>query len=193
MTDIARYTRFVSLSKYSLWILAALILALLVWLAEDNSGDTGARLVFSSISKSGDLKNIMWKPHYQGVDNNNRPYTVIADKATQLDAQTVVMANARADMTLGNGAWTAIDAGTATLNLQTKQLMLQSDVDVFYDGGYEFRTDHAHVDIQKGTAYGDAPVEGQGPAGTLRANSFSMENHGQVIHFNGSVRVRLYR
>ncbi|MDE3017147.1 MAG: LPS export ABC transporter periplasmic protein LptC [Pseudomonadota bacterium] len=193
MAEAAHYTRFVALSKHFLWILVTVIVVLLVWITEDNSGDNGARLVFSSIPKSGNLKNIMVKPHYQGVDANNRPYTVLAEKATQLDAQTVAMAAARADMTLASGAWVALNAGTATLNLQSKQLVLRDGVDVFYDGGYEFRTDHAHVDIQQGTAYGDAPVEGQGPPGTLKADGFSVTGRGQIIHFNGSVKVTLYR
>lgn len=193
MAETAHYTRFVALSKLFLWILVAVLVLLLVWVAEDNSGDSGARLVFSSIPKSGNLANIMSKPHYQGVDNNNHPYTVIADTATQINPQTVVMTNARADMTMASGTWVALNAGAATFNPQTKQLMLEGGVDVFYGDGYEFRTDHAHVDIQKGTAYGDVPVEGQGPAGTLKAKSFSIADHGQEIHFNDSVRVKLYR
>ena len=54
------------------------------------------------------------------------------------------------------------------------------------------RTDHAHVDIGQGSAYGDAHVEGQGPAGTLQAESFKVFERGQILHFIGSVKMRMY-
>lgn len=193
MANVRHYTRFVAFSKSFLWILIVAMIALVVWIASDNSGENGARMVFSNISKSEDLQNVMVKPHYQGVDANNRPYTVLADSATQIDKDNVSLVNIRADMLMGNGNWIAMNSGTGALNLATKQLELKDSVDIFYDGGYEFRTDSAHVDIKQGMAYGDAPVEGQGPLGTLKSNSFKVENRGERIYFNGSVRMKIYR
>jgi len=193
MTQVARYTRFVALSKHSLWVLVTITVVVVIWIAEDKSGENGGRIILSNVPKTGNLQNIMLKPHYQGIDAHDRPFTVIADKATQLDADNVSMVKVRADMTMASGAWVALNSGTGLLNLQTKQMELQNGVDMFYEGGYDFRSDHAHVDIQKGNAYGDAPVEGQGPPGTLKADSFSIDDHGAVIHFNGSVIMKLYR
>lgn len=188
-----RYTRFVALSKHLLWTVALLIVAALVWIASDNTGEKGARLVFSNVPQSEKLQNIMEKPHYQGVDDKDRPYTVVADTATQQDADNVLMETVSADMTGDNGAWMAVNAGVGVLNLKTKQLELQDKVDMFYEGGYEFRTDHVHVDIEQGKAYGDSKIEGQGPQGTLTADSFEVLERGKEIRFNGSVRMTLYR
>jgi len=190
--SIARYTRFVALSKRFLWLLIAAMIALLVWIASGNGNDK-ARIVFSHILKTEALQNVMAKPHYQGIDAHDRPYTVIAEQATQLDKDNVALVTIRADMEMGEGKWVALTAGSGQFNMQTKLLELKDGVDLFYDGGYEFRSDHAHVDIGKGSAYGDSPVEGQGPPGTLKSDSFSLENHGDVIDFNGSVRMKLYR
>jgi lipopolysaccharide export system protein LptC len=192
MPAVARYTLFVALSKRFLWILVAGIIALVVWIASDNSADNKARLVFSNIAQSSNLQNLMSNPHFQGVDAQNRPYTVTATKATQLDEENISMEQIRADMNLGTGAWIAMDAGTGLMNMKTKQLELHDGIDLFYQGGYEFRTSNAQVDIQKGNAYGESPVEGQGPLGTLKANSFQIVNQGQRIVFNGSVRMKLY-
>ncbi len=190
MTSVRRYTRFVALFKHSLWALVAGTVLALIWIASSNTGENGARLVFSGIPKSETLENIMLKPHYQGVDARNRPYTVLADKATQVDANTVSMTNVHADMASGD-AWAALTAGSGLLSLQNKKMELKDGVDMFY-GAYEFRTDHAHIDIREGSAYGDAPVEGQGPRATLKADGFNAADHGKVIRFNGSVRVKLY-
>lgn len=193
MPAVTRYTRFVSLSKNFLWVLIVAMIGLVVWIASKPDGESGARIVFSSIPKSGILQNIMSNPHYQGVDARNRPYTVVAEKAHQIDKDNVSLDKVRADMGLNNGVWISLNSGSGQLNLLTKQLELRDGVDVFYDSGYEFRSDHVKVDIQKSSAYGDAPVEGQGPMGTLKADSFSLEDHGNIIHFNGSVRIKLYR
>ena len=191
--SVARYTRFVAMSKHSLWVLVVLMVGVVVWIASDNSSENKARIVFSHIAKSTNLQNIMSKPYYQGVDAHNRPYTIIAEKAIQLDKDNIALEKIHADMVMGNGVWVALNSDGGALNMQTKQLMLKGGVDVFYNEGYEFRTDHAMVDITKGTAYADSAVEGQGPLGTLKADSFSATDHGQVIHFIGSVRMKIYR
>jgi len=194
MPPVARYTRFVALSKHSLWGVAVLVVGIVVWVASDNSGENGSRMVFSHAEKTTqNLQNMMTHPHYQGVDAHDRPFTVIADKAMQVDADNVSLANIRADMTMASGSWVALNSGTGLLNTKTKKLALKGGVDMFYEGGYEFRSDHAQVDINQGNAYGDAPIEGQGPLGTLKANNFTVLNHGQVIRFNDSVRMTLYR
>ena len=193
MSFISNYTRFVALSKRFLWVLVAGMVGVVVWIASYNTGENGSRIVFSNIPKSGILQNVMAHPHYQGIDVCGRPYTVIADKATQIDKDNVSLENIRADMVMSNGAWVALNSGSGMLNTQTKQLELMQRVDVFYEDGYEFRTDHAHVDIQQGSAYGDAKVEGQGKLGTLMADGFSISPHGETINFTGSIHMKLYR
>lgn len=193
MAASAGYTRFVALSKRFLWLLVLFMLGLVVWIASYNTGENGARIVFSNMPKSGILQNIMAKPHYQGIDVRGRPYTVIAEQATQIDKDNVSLSAIRADMVMKGGSWIAMNAGTGRLNLQTKSLELRDGVDVFYEGGYEFRTDHAHVDIQQGSAYGDAHIEGQGKLGTLQADGFAVSAHGEKIDFRGSVKMTLYR
>ncbi len=194
MTPVVRYTRFVIFGKHFLWVLIAAIVAIVVWIAADNTGGDSKRIVFTNLPQQAitGTQNVMLKPHYQGLDAHNQPYTVIADRATQVDADTISMDNIRADMTQQNGKWVALNAKAGVLNTQTKQLDLTGGVDLFYEGGYEMRTDHAHVDIPAGAAYGDAHVEGQGPAGTLEADSFHVAENGRTIRFDGSVKMRLY-
>lgn len=193
VAPVTRYTRFVSVSKRFLWVLIAAMIALVVWIASDNNGENGARIVFSNVPKSEVIQNIMASPRYQGVDVHGRPYTVVAHKAVQVDKENVTMETIKAEITLDSGAWLAMNAGSGHMNIARKQMLLEGGVDAFYEGGYEFRSDHAQVDIQNNSIFGDAPVEGQGPLGTLKADNFSVENHGQVIRFNGSVRMKLYR
>jgi len=190
---VKTYTRFVWFGKNFLWMLVAGMIALVVWIGSGNSGDGTARLVFTNIPKSESLQNVMMKPHYQGVDAHNKPFTVTAEHGVQQDKDTMLLDTLRADMIGANGEWMAMNAGAGELNNTAKTLKLTKSVELFYEGGYQFRTDHADVDIGKGTASGDSPVQGQGPAGTLEAKNFSIVDRGDVIHFNGAVKVILYQ
>lgn len=195
--SVASHSRFVRFSKRFLWGLICLVCALIIWIASDSSNVSGARVVFSNIAKTGEvistIRNLMQNPHYQGVDVNNRPYTVMADRAEQIDKNTVSLYNIRADIALENDVWVALNAGSGTLDLSTKQLELREGVDVFYTNGYEFRTAQVHVDIEQGSAYGESQVEGQGPLGTLKAKGFAILDHGKTVIFNDSVTLTLYR
>ncbi len=193
MSSMAKYTRLVLLGKNLLWGLAAGIIALVVWIASNNNADNGGRMVFTNVPKAADMQNIMQKPRYHGVDVHNRPYTIDADSALQKDKDTVVLQNVSADMTGDNNAWIALKSGSGELNMTTKEMELLQGVEVFYEGGYQFRTDHAHVDIGKGSVAGDSHIEGQGAAGTIEANSFTITERGNIINFNGSVRMLLYQ
>jgi lipopolysaccharide export system protein LptC len=192
MSSMAKYTRLVLLGKNFLWILSAGIIAMVVWIASTSNSDNGGRMVFTNVPKSADLENIMQKPRYQGVDTHNRPYTIEADNAVQKDKDTIVLENVSADMTGDNNAWIALKSGAGILNTTTKKMELKKGVEIFYEGGYQFRTEQAHVDIGKGSATGNSRVEGQGGAGTLEAKSFSIVERGNIINFNGSVRMLLY-
>lgn len=186
------YTRFVIISRWALWGLIGIMVLAIIWVASSNTGGDGGRLVFSNVTKNEHMQNVMEQPRYQGMDQHNQPFTVIADRAIQKDKDTVELQNIRAEMSQNNGDWLALNSGKGELNLQTKKIKLEQQVNMFYDGGYEFRTSEAHVDIDKGRAQGDTHIEGQGPAGTLEADSFIIEDRGKVIKFNGSVRMKLY-
>ena len=190
---VARYTQFVRAGRSFLWAMIALMIVMIVYISSGIGNPDKARLVFNSIKQMGDLQNIMKNPHYQGLDAHNLPFSIIADQAIQRDAQTVWLSNIHADMTNKGGKWVAMQAGEGVFKNDTKILTLTKGVDMFYEGGYEFRTDRAVVNIDKGFARGDAHIEGQGAFGTLSADSFEAKERGKVIVFNGSVRTMIYR
>jgi lipopolysaccharide export system protein LptC len=191
---VAYYTRLVVLGRHVLWLLVAIIVGAVLWIASREAGDEGARLVFSNEPvKQAPPQNEMQSPVYQGLDAKNNPYTVVAEKAVQKDKDTVMLYAIRADMQQQNHKWLALTAGSGQLSITEKKLLLMDGVNLFYGDGFEMETEHAQVDIAAGTAYGASRVTGQGPLGTLKAKGFEVEERGRVIRFNGSVRVKVYR
>ncbi len=195
MASMARYTRLVLFGKNFLSLMAIGIIILVIWIASGNNSDNGGRMIFTSIQKTEETQNIMKNPHYYGVDTHNRPYTIIAETGMQKDKDNniVTLNKIYAEMTSDNGAWMALNSGYGEMNMGTKQVELSQNVEVFYEGGYQFRTKAAHVDIGKGFVQGNSHVEGQGGAGTVEADSFTILERGNIIKFNGSVRMLLYK
>jgi lipopolysaccharide export system protein LptC len=189
----AGYSRLVWLLKRSLWVMIALVMVAVIWVAADNTGDRGARMVFSQNGEAVDLsKNIMEQPHYQGVDSNNQPYTVTARRATQREDETVFLEEVTADMLQNNGQWMALKSNEGIYDDTKKILNLSGKINMFAADGFEFRTEEAQIDLNTGIATGNVHIEGQGAPGTLTADSFSADNNTKVIRFNGSVKMTLY-
>ncbi|MGE0753726.1 MAG: LPS export ABC transporter periplasmic protein LptC [Alphaproteobacteria bacterium] len=187
------HTRIVVASRRFLWVLVALMVAAIIWVTVGDNKSDGARLVFSgSTPDVQNEQNVMMAPRYQGLDEKNQPYVVEADKAVQLDKETVLLYNIKSDISQQDGAWLALDAAEGKMQLDREYLFLHRGVHLFYEGGYEMSTEQAHIDIDKGTAYGESLVQGIAPMGTLQADSFSARDQGKVIEFNGSVRMTIY-
>jgi len=186
-------TRSVFFGRGLLWLMILVVIGLIFYIAIANSTSDSARLVFSQIKQMGEMQNVMKSPYYHGIDKNNLPYSVTADTAIQQDAETVLLENIKADIETKEEKWIALHSGAGMLKTNTKILTLTKKVDIFYDGGYEFRSESAVIDIDKGEAHGEVPVTVQGPLGTLEANSFAVSKRGDVIRFNGAVKVKIYR
>ena len=137
----------------------------------------------------------MINARYVGVDDQQRPYVVTSALATRESAHapTTDLKTPKADLTTAGGAWVAVTADTGLYHNDAKLLDLAGDVSVFHDGGTEFHTTTARVDLQAGSAAGDDPVDGQGPTGTITADGFRLYDRGAHIVFTGKAHLILYQ
>jgi lipopolysaccharide export system protein LptC len=171
-------------------VLAVLVVA---WPFLSNR-DEGMPISFADIETAGTDMPLMSNARYFGTDERDRPFSVTADTVTQAadDEDTIHFTAPKADMLLENGAWVALTADRGTLHRVTNTLELDGAVNIYSDEGYEFRTERAEIDIEASIAWGDRPIEGQGPLGTLNANTFRMDNAAGRLLFEGSVRMIVY-
>jgi lipopolysaccharide export system protein LptC len=131
-------------------------------------------------------------PRYQGVDEQNRPFSVTASTAVQAGAEDIVALRVpRADLLLTDGGWVYLEARDGLYDKGRSTLDLTGDVTVHHDDGTQFVTARAALDLAAGGAAGDAPVAAQGPFGTLTAEGFRLRDRGQVVVFTGNSRVVL--
>lgn len=168
-----------------------LLSAIALWPEFESAADRG-RVAFKRVADVRPDALHVVDPRYQGVDEQNRPYTVTAAVAVQAgDADVVTLRDPRADLQLTDGGWIYLEANDGRYDRRRNWLDLSGQVTIHHDDGTQFVTEQAALDIATGDASGDAPVASQGPFGTLTAQGFRLYDRGQRVVFNGASRVVL--
>lgn len=194
------YSRFVGMMKVLLPVGAAILIAMVVVWPYLKPADGRFRIGFSTlVATEAERPNIV-NPRLVGTDEKEQPFSITADLAKNFhlrkdfwqEAAPVELEMPKADITLKDGSWLVLTANTGLLVPSSKQLELNGQVNLFHDSGYELRTSHAVIDLDKGSAVSDKPVEGQGPFGNINAEGLNLTDKGKDIVFTGKAKLILY-
>lgn len=129
----------------------------------------------------------MENARFAGVDAKNRAFDVTAARAVQApdDANRIQLQRPKATIVLASGTRLAIESDVGNLQRNTQLLDLSGAVTLVEDRGYRFLTNKAQIDLDNRTANGDAPVQGSGPQGEIRAEGFQIADDGARVMFTG--------
>lgn len=181
-----------ALAKRVLPLAALGLLATIALWPEFESAAERGRIAFRQAGQVSPSTLHLVNPRYQGVDDQNRPFTVTAATAVQAASEEVVDLDVpRADMLLTDGGWIYLEARHGRYDKPRNHLDLAGTVTVHHADGTQFTTARAALDLQAGAAEGDDPVAAQGPFGNLTAEGFRLRDRGQVVVFTGRARVVL--
>ncbi len=184
--QLARRRILVGLAKRLLPVLALGLLGVVVFWPEIEGDEERSRVSFRRVPQPVAESLRVLSPRYQDVDELNRPYTVTARSAQQPGGEQILDLDApRADMVLTDGGWVFVSADAGRYDRPRHHLDLAGDVTIYHDNGMTLLTPEAAVEIEAGTASGDAPVAAQGPFGTLEAEGFRLKERGAVVVFTG--------
>lgn len=188
------YSRFVSMMKYLLPTLAAVLIAMVIVWPYLQSKDTLFRIGFAALKSEGGNGPAMINPRYLSTDKGSQLFSITADLAKNLlnSNAKVELEMPKADIALKDGTWLAITAKTGTFSRQAKILELTGAVNLFHDSGYEFNTSKARIDLSKGTAEGNKKIEGHGPFGSLTAEGFQIKDKGRIFEFIGKSKLIMF-
>ncbi len=75
--------------------------------------------------------------------------------------------------------------------MRAGSLKLDGGIDVFSDSGYSLHSQSATMDLTNWILEGKHEVTGQGPMGTLRADSFHYDRGTHQLTLDGHVRMTL--
>jgi lipopolysaccharide export system protein LptC len=188
------HSRFVSLMKVALPVLALILVTLIFVWPKLQASDNRFQVGFAAIKAHEAGNPSMMNPRYVGLDDREQPFTVTADLARNViqTDRPVELEVPKADLSLSDGSWVVLTAQTGLYEREKRQLDLEGEVNLFHDSGYEFKTASARIDLATGTAHGTVPVTGHGPFGDLRAEGFHLDKGRRVINFTGRARVIMY-
>ena len=191
--EALRYTQFVGVMKRALPAAAfAVIAAVLAFFFVARQPSKFSM----TYEKLGSIENdlAMIKPRLTGADTNGNPFVITAKEAVQ-DAKNPKQATLKtieADINTKQG-WLNARAVHGHVDMAANWLALDGGLDVFTDTGYGLHTERADVDLKRNIVIGNREVTGQGPLGTMRADSFrydhvagrmTLAGHVQTV-FNG--------
>ena len=182
----------VRLAKWLLPIAGVgLLVGIAVWPELDRLEDR-ARVSFRRVIQAAPDAVRVVEPRYQGLDEQNRPFTVTATVATQTETADIVdLDRPRADIVMTDGSWVLLESVTGRFDKGRNTLDLSGEVTLWQDGGNLLVTEAAEIQLQEGAASGDRPVAAQGPFGTLVSEGFRLTERGQGVVFTGRSRAVL--
>ncbi len=190
----SRYTRFVSLMRLLLPVSAILLAATVVVWPYFNVTDSATVVDIKTLNLPTEDRPTMANARFLGTDNKGQPFTVTATTAWQEQGydELIYLEGLQGDMMLDSDMWATIYSDRGVYDQVGQLLIVESNVSVFTDEGYEIHSDYALIDLNKGTAEGNLPVHGQGPAGLIDAQGFRISDYGDNIFFEGRMRLTLF-
>lgn len=189
-SEAMRYSRFVVRMKKILAAGAFLtIFAVLAFFFFERQ-PRGLQLAYEKLGRiENDLT--MMKPRLTGSDVKGNPFVITADRAVQdaHDPNKATLSNLEADMTLEKGQWLNARAKRGMVDMGSGQLELAGGIDVYSGNGYELHSASASANLKQSVIHGHETVTGQGPDGTLRADSFHADRSTNLLTLTGHVQM----
>jgi lipopolysaccharide export system protein LptC len=190
---IARRSMTVSTLKKTLPVAAAVLLVALALAPSWRAGPDANRVTYHVANvASSDAASRMQGAKYHGTDQHGQPFTLTANDADEQGSDNVALTSPEGDITLKDGAWLMLKSDSGMFHQKSQTLGLNGDVTLYRNDGTIMTVSQAHIDLHAGSANSTAPVQVQGPFGTLNAqNGFVLANRGTDITFNGPATMTL--
>ncbi len=182
------YSRMVGVLKYGLPVIGLVVVALIVLWPELHPTQVDiSNPAERAAAASGEIQN----PRYSGIDEAERPYTVWATLAKQVQDEVFDLNRPKGELKLPSGMLMTLDAQAGKLNRSTKSVHLTGNVTLRRSDGTTMVTDAADIDLADKGARSTTPVTAEGPFGNLSAGGFKVEQQGDVIIFTGPTKLFL--
>lgn len=188
----SRYSRFVDLMKFLLPATALVLIGLVVLWPQlmGGYGSLIMPMLMRDVAGVGDSM-VMHLPRYSGRTERAEPYEVVAEAATvdPVQPNRILLDQLSANLERSNASRLHLRADSGVYYRAIEKLNLTGDIELTTSDGYRFLTDSAQVSFARGRVIGEEAIEGSGPAGTLAADRFEIRKGGDILRFEGRVRV----
>ncbi len=130
-------------------------------------------------------------PRFEGRDSNDKPYVLTADTARRRreNVGMIDLVNPR----LEDAASTVVQAREGVWNAGDEVLDLVGDVVMTDAAGYTFTSEKTRMFVRENRVEGQTPLNGVGPIGEVRADSYEVLDDGNRIALKGNVWTKFTR
>ena len=189
------YTRAVRVLRYVLPAIALLLIGLVVaWpqLMGSGAGLIAPMLAPGQIDGADVMR--MHNPRYVGRTSNAEPFEVTAASAHLDPTQPnrIHLDQLAADIATAGTRQVRLLAVSGIYDRDAEDVNLTGGIELTTSDGYRFETPSAFLKLDRGRVVGQEPIAGSGPSGTIAAERFEFRDGGDVLRFNGRVRVTLH-
>jgi len=152
----------------------------------------GLPIDISNLVISG-TKVTMEQPRLAGFTRDARAYDLTATAAKQdlTKPNIVELSNIRAKVQMHDKSRMELTASTGVYDTKAEILKLDKNILLTSSSGYQARLNEAVVDIHRGHVVSDQPVNVKLLQGTLDANRLEIENSGELVRFDGGIKMVL--
>ena len=186
LARIARRSLTVAALKKALPAAALLLLVALVMAPSWHAGPAANRVTYRIQNTGSDNASHMQGAKYHGMDQHGQPFTLTANTADERGSDILALSAPMGDITLKDGAWLLLKSDHGTFHQKAQVLGLNGNVTLYRNDGTIMTAPSATIDLRAGSAASTAPVQVQGPFGTINAkNGFVLADRGAELTFNG--------
>lgn len=136
---------------------------------------------------------VMDAPSLSGSDASGRIYTVSAERAIQslTDPGLIVLEGIKAEIQMDEAEGATFTAPSGTYRMQRDILILSGGLEIRTSRGDSAYMDKVEVNLKTGAADAPSPISIESDIGKISANRFSVRDGGQIIRFDGKVRMTI--
>lgn len=138
--------------------------------------------------------NELVNPRFESEDRTRQPYVLTATRAVQSpqNPEVVLLDAPKADLRATDGTHSALEADKGMYRQAEEILLLDGNVRLMRDGGYQAQTERLSLHMKDQRAWSDRRVRGQGPEGEIEASGFRIEGGGALMIFTGPAKLVLH-
>lgn len=136
-------------------------------------------------------KLVMSNPQLNGYTKDNRPYSMIAEKAVQ-DAKnsgSIALEGISAELPVGDDGSAKVEAASGIYDNANGRLQLDKDFTVTTNEGLRAVMRSADVNLKSGQVTTDKPVDIRNGNTHITADSMQIKESGKIVIFDSKVRV----
>jgi lipopolysaccharide export system protein LptC len=194
MARVDTHSRVVAWLKVALPLAALAILATLFLLADRIDPDDALPYADVDVEDRARAPR-MTAPTYAGTTSDGAALTLRAAEARPASERTKAIAQGLVlNLVTPDGARTDLTATTAVLDDPSRRILLTGGVEVTTSSGYRITTDGIAANLDRSGLTSSGPVQANGPAGDLVADSMTLSQDNQtpgayLLVFKGGVKL----